>query len=291
MLPILVDLKFLKVYTFGVFLVLAFFWSAFMLWRNIRLTSYKEEDVFDSLFLSILSGLFIGRLLYVVFNFKDFGFDILKFILINGYPGMSLYGTVLGGFIGLYLYSLAKKVRFLDLVDYFVSPLLIALGIGKLGSFFSGAEIGAKTKFPLAIRYAGFDGFRHLTALYEGILFLIGAFVAYKLLFEIRRQKYDRGFSFFFFWWFFGLVYAIFDKLKSVHLSFITPDSLNLTFSLTILLTFTVYFLYYFRNLIISRVLSAKHSVIDYGKAAGSKLRKGAKKETGRGAHENTETG
>ena len=31
MLPVLLDLKFVKIYTFGVFLVLAFFWGAFFL--------------------------------------------------------------------------------------------------------------------------------------------------------------------------------------------------------------------------------------------------------------------
>ena len=112
MLPVLLDLKFIKIYTFGVFLVLGFFWSAFLLWRNIRLTSYKEEDVFDGLFFSLFGGLFIGRLIYVVLNFNDFGFDILKFILVNGYPGISLIGAILGGVFALFGFFGLKKIDF-----------------------------------------------------------------------------------------------------------------------------------------------------------------------------------
>ena len=90
MLPVLLDLKFIKIYVFGVFLVLAFFWGSFILWKNIRLTSQKEDEIFDALFFSLSGGLFFSRLFYVILNFDKFGFDFLKFILINGYPGLSL---------------------------------------------------------------------------------------------------------------------------------------------------------------------------------------------------------
>ena len=96
MLPVLLDLKFIKIYTFGVFLVLAFFWGSFVLWKNIRLTAQKEDEIFDGLFISFAGGLFMSRLVYVILNFDKFGSSILKFILINGYPGLSLYGALIG---------------------------------------------------------------------------------------------------------------------------------------------------------------------------------------------------
>jgi len=65
MLPVLLDLPFIKIYTFGVFLVLAFFWSAFLLWKNFLLTSYKEEEIFDQLFLGLVGGLLVSRIVYV----------------------------------------------------------------------------------------------------------------------------------------------------------------------------------------------------------------------------------
>ena len=83
MLPVLLDLGFIKIYTFGVFLVLAFFWGCFLLWKNFLLTSQREEDIFDGLFFSIAGGLFVSRLVHVALNFKSFGFDALKFILLN----------------------------------------------------------------------------------------------------------------------------------------------------------------------------------------------------------------
>ncbi len=254
MIPILFTVGGLKIYTFGVFLVLAFFWGLFLFWKNIRLTVYKEEEKFDSIFLSLAGSLLIGRLVYVILNFKDFGFNLLKFILINGYPGLSLYGVLIGGFLTLFLYFLIKKISFRETIDYYIAPIFLALGLGKLGSFFSGVEVGTKTSFFLSIQYHGVTGLRHLTPLYEAIIFFIGVFLAQKILFAIRKKIFEPGFVFFFFCWFFSLTYFIFEPLKEKHL-FYKKMSLNQVASVILLLTFSFYFVYYFRKLLISRLL------------------------------------
>lgn len=247
MLPVLLDLRFLKLYTFGVFLVLAFFWGAFLLWKNFLLTSYKEDEIFDGLFFSLFGGFLISRILYVFFHFDKFGFSVTKFLLINGYPGLNLYGFLIGGFFTLYLYTVVKKMKFAEVVDYFVPAAFLALGFGKIGAFLSGAEVGAKTGFPIALRYIGVDGFRHLTPLYESLLFFAATFLSYKLLFSIRRDKYYKGFNFAFFIFYFAAVYALFDLLK-VDRVMIWNISINLAFSVVLLLTYGLYFLYYFRS-------------------------------------------
>ena len=262
MFPVLLDLKFVKIYTFGVFLVLAFFWASFVLWRNIRLTSQKEEEIFDGLFLALAGSLFFSRLVYVILNFDKFGLSFLKFILINGFPGLSLYGALFGCFLSLYLFFLLKKIKFKDIIDYFIPSVFIALAFGKLGSFFSGSEVGSQTKFLLSIKYFGYDGLRHLTPLYESIFFCLGAYISYKLLFETRKEKYGRSFVFYFFCWYFALIYFLFDKMKINNLYFLGYN-FNKMVSTVLLLTLSVYFIYYFRN-----------SILSYGKPAYKKIAK-----------------
>jgi len=278
MLPVLLDLKFIKIYTFGVFLVLAFFWGCFLLWKLIRLTVYKEEDVFDGLFLSLAGGLFLGRLVYVILNFKDFGFDFFKFILINGYPGISLYGSLLGAFLVLLIYFSAKKIRFLDIVDYFIAPLFLSLALGKLGSFFSGVEIGKKTRFFLSVHYAGFDGYRHLPALYEGILFFLGVYIAHKLIFEVRKEKLNHGFATAFFVWFFALTNFVFFRWTEGSSNF------NQVISKILLLTFSFYFLYYFRSLLLNFLNTIINLVKKHGQKAYQKVYRPSKRKTGKGS-------
>lgn len=266
MLPILLNLGILKLYTFGVFLVLAFFWGAFFLWKNVQLTSYKEEDIFDALFVSLLGGLFSARLFYVFLHFDTFGFDIIKFILINGYPGLNFYGAIIGGFIALYFYLMSKKIKFSSVVDYVAAPLLLAIGIAKLGSFFSGVEIGSKTTFPVSLRYPHFDGSRHLTAFYESIFFFFAAFIAFRLIFSVRRQKYQHGFVFLFMAWSMSFILFLFDSLKATHTFILGNLSFNFYVSLIIFLTLTVYLGYYLKADIHNGLLAIIRSVKFNGK-------------------------
>jgi prolipoprotein diacylglyceryltransferase len=79
MLPVLLDLTVIKIYTFGVFLLFAFFWGSYFLWKNISLTSYKEEDIFDGLFIAFRRRDVYGRLFYVLSSILiKFGFEYPK---------------------------------------------------------------------------------------------------------------------------------------------------------------------------------------------------------------------
>jgi len=245
MLPVLLDLKFVKIYTFGVFLVLAFFWGMFFLWRNVKLISQKEEEIFDGLFVALGGGLFFARLFYVLLNFKEFGLSILKFILINGYPGLSLVGGLLGGFLSLWLFFRVKNINWLETVDYFISPLFLALCIGKIGSFFAGVDVGTETKFFLGIDYLGLAGKRHLVGLYEGLFFCLGTYLANKILMSVRREIFPRGFVFYFFCFYFSAVSLLLDKLKVNHLYFF-DRSFNWFVATVVSFVFAIYFIYFF---------------------------------------------
>lgn len=270
MLPVLVSFGNFKIYTFGIFLVLAFFWASFLLWKNIRLTAFKEEEIFDSLFISFFIGLIAGRVMYVFIHFKEFGLDFLKILLVNGYPGISLYGVLIGFIFSLKLVFDIKKIKFNEAVDYFITPLLIALAIGKIGAFFSGVEVGTVTKFPFAIKYVGYQGFRHITSIYEAVFLFIIAFFSYKILFEIRREKIHTGFLLPFFGFFFALSNLTFGIIKASK-DLIYKVNINSIFSLIILLTTAIYFLYYFRSLINQKI----RLIINLLKTHGQKAIKG----------------
>lgn len=277
MIPILFTIGPIKIYTFGVFLVLAFFWGSFFLWKNIRLTSKKEEEIFDAIFISLFGSLFFARLFYVILNFSDFGFDILKFILINGYPGLSLIGGLFGGWLTFFIFSKIKKIGFKETVDYLVPPLFLALVFGKLGSFFAGVEVGAKTNFFLRVYYLGFEGARHLTSFYEAILFTFGVFFSQKILLAIRRQTFFLGFNFLFFLFYFSLVNLLTDSLKEQHLSF-WGISFNFFVSFIIFFILLIYFIYYlshqkkFQEKILEFLKGLQVVIFAYGKTIYSKF-------------------
>lgn len=233
MFPILLVSGVLKIYTLGFFLVGALFFGLFALWKMIKLTSYKEEDVFDMFFISLLGSIFFARLVYVLASFDKFKFDFLKFILINGYPGLSLFGALAGGILVLFLYVFRKKVAFLEIADYFVSPVFLALGIGKIGSLLSGEE--------------------SVIALVESIIFFSLTYVTYAIVRAIRRGKFSSGTAFYFFLCMFALTNLLLDNLKLNHLYFFR-FSLNFAVSLVVFISTAAYFIYYFRKEIVTKL-------------------------------------
>src|SRR3989344_4214958 len=265
MLPILFDFKFIKIYTFGVFLVLSFFWGLFLFWKSVKLTSYKEEEMFDSVFVSLILAIFFSRLFFVIINFKNFGFSLLKFILINGFPGMSAFGMIFGGLLGLSVYHSLKKTEIIKVFDYYVSPVLLAAAIAKIGSFFAGVDVGTSTKFFLAVKYSGYIGLRHLTPLYEAIILFVGTYITYKILLLVRRTILPHGFASYFALFWFGLDNLLLDNLKQNHL-YLGSINFNLIISAAIVLTLGGYFLYFFRIELVNLIKDRLKKITQYGK-------------------------
>src|SRR3989344_1713551 len=253
MLPVLLDFGFIKLYTFGVFVVLGFFWGLFLLWKLIVLTSYKEEDIFDGVFVGLIGGLIGARLMYVWLNFSLFGFNILKIILVNGYPGFFLYAGLGSGFLCFFLFIRSKKIPFIKVIDYGMPGLFLALAFMKFGAFLSGSEIGSPTNFFLKMIYVGQKESRHLTGIYEGIFFIIGAYCVQRILFLVRREKLPHGFGWYFFISFFSLAYLLLDKIKAHPLYFV-GFSVNFGISLLLVVFFFLYFLVFFHRIIFKNI-------------------------------------
>ena len=111
---------------------------------------------------------------------------------------MSAFGMIFGGLLGLSVYHSLKKTEIIKVFDYYVSPVLLAAAIAKIGSFFAGVDVGTSTKFFLAVKYSGYIGLRHLTPLYEAIILFVGTYITYKILLLVRRTILPHGFAFYF---------------------------------------------------------------------------------------------
>lgn len=247
MLPVLLHIGYLKIYSFGVFVALALLWGMFFVWKYVKLTALKEEEVFDMIFLGILGGAVVSRLLYVLFHWSQFGLDIARIVLINGYPGLSLYGFLIGFLGSLFIFAQRRKIAFFDIIDYIIPGLLLALSIGKLGSFIGGIDVGSKTSFFLSILYPQHEGLRHIVAVYESLLYLVIFIISQRILFSIRRERFHDGFLVVFFVWSVALITLSLDTLKDNQVYWGSFSS-NMLISLLLLVATTIYGGYYWRK-------------------------------------------
>ena len=254
MLPIFAKLGSLSIYTYGVFLMLGFFWACFFIWKHIRISKFGEEATFDIVFLSFGGSLIMGRLVYCFIHFNEFGLNILKYILANGYPGISSFGMILGGVLTLYWACYLRKIKFQEFSDYIVPSLFIFTTVVELGAFFAGTEPGIVWK-----------GFRHPVALYKAALLAIGIYISLKIFFNVRKEKVMKGSALFFFFSLYSCTSIFFQSLKDKRL-LITESPIEYWAFFILLLTSCFYFVYYFRVLIGKFFVSFINSKINYVK-------------------------
>ncbi len=92
-------------------------------------------------------GVVGARLYYVLFELKQYLSNPIRMLYIwEG--GLAIYGAVIGGLLGLLIYTRVKKMRFLKLADCIAPGLILAQAIGRWGNFFNQEAYGAPITNP-----------------------------------------------------------------------------------------------------------------------------------------------
>jgi len=102
--------------------------------KNAKSRGLTSDNIF-ALALYILPLAIIGaRLVYVLG--ADHSYTFLEMIKIwEG--GMSIYGGIIGGAVGVLVFCLIHKKNFLDVADVAVVSLILGQAIGRWGNFFN----------------------------------------------------------------------------------------------------------------------------------------------------------
>lgn len=199
MYPILLSIGPFHVYSFSIFLLLAWGAWSFLFWRSMRDEGVLEEQVFDLMFYGTLAAFIGARGAYVATHWTVFTESFLKIGALWVAPGLSLYGGLLAGIGVMVINGKRGKVRIGQIVDSFTLALPFALIIGKWGSLADGAEVGIRSAWAYGVIYPGHEGLRHPVQLYE-ILVLLGIAVAF--FFIKRRVVKER--------WAYGMIGVLF---------------------------------------------------------------------------------
>lgn len=194
MYPILFSLGPVKIYSFGVFIVLAAIVCAFLIWREGVRRHLDEEKTVDFLIVLALSGLLGGRVYYLLTHLQDFlAISPLYWFFIFHFPGLSFWGSVLGGSVGIWFFAKKEKLNFWRLGDIAVIGLALGEAIGRLGAFFSGSSYGIATNLPWGVKMIGLVGKRHPTQIYEGLTALLIFFILLKIKDVVKQKKLRTG--------------------------------------------------------------------------------------------------
>ncbi len=146
MIPVFFKCHFFSIYSYGVFVGLAFLTATSLLLKEARRKRFHEDFVYDFCIVLLASGIICARLLYVVLNWSSFKNNLWEiFMLAHG--GLIWYGGLAGAMVCGCLFIIKKKQSILKIFDLFIPYIALAQCIGRIGCFFNGCCYGKESEF------------------------------------------------------------------------------------------------------------------------------------------------
>lgn len=181
MLPILVSLGPIKIYSYGVFLAIGLFLALYFWWKMGRDEHFDEIALFDSYFLSLLVFLLTGRTAYVLMHTDDFG-SIYQVLGLLSYPGINAVMGILGAVLFVILFARSHDWDVWKVADTIVVALSIALIFGSIGGFLNGSNPGMEASWGL--RYPT----QEVARVPLDILMLLWSIVTFGVVSRVRKN-------------------------------------------------------------------------------------------------------
>ena len=185
------------IYFYGVVLALAIIAGTFVSEHiGTKFFALKKETIIDLAPYLVIFGIIGARLYYCLLNY-DFYLRFPTEILAIRHGGISIHGAIIGGLIGLVIFSKRHKVSALKLADVSAIGLALSQSIGRWGNFFNSEAFGLPTNLPwklyIAPQYRPIpfteNEYFHPTFLYESILDLIIFFILFYIVKNKPAQK------------------------------------------------------------------------------------------------------
>jgi len=138
----------------------------------------SREVIYTSALWAIPFGLVISHLAYVLDDLDRFTNHPGDIFSLEGY---TIYGGMLGGLLGAWIYNRIRGQSFGRLADTAAPGIMLGLAVGRIGCTINGCCYGTKTSLPWGIIYTQKDSYAvtgvavHPTQVYE-MLFVLAVF-------------------------------------------------------------------------------------------------------------------
>ena len=168
----------MNIYFYGVILAIAIVVGTFVAdYIGSKFFNLKKETIIDLSPYFVIMGIIGARIYYCLLNY-DFYMRFPTEILAVRHGGISIHGAIIGGLVGLLIFSKRYKLSAKRLCDISAIGLALAQSIGRWGNFFNSEAFGYPTQLPwklyIAPQYRPIpftdNAYFHPTFLYESLL-------------------------------------------------------------------------------------------------------------------------
>ena len=134
----------LEIPMFGVMMMIGMLAAFILPWRTHRYIRFSEDTLFSAALWAIICGLIGAKLLYWIVEIDQVIADP-SYLLHTLREGFVFYGALIGGVLGVLIYSAKKKLPFFAFIDLFAPSLTLAQAFGRIGCFCAGCCYGCQT--------------------------------------------------------------------------------------------------------------------------------------------------
>lgn len=182
-----------EIYWYALLIVCGVIAAVLLAYLRDQRLGLKKDTTVDLALAVVPLGIICARIYYVLFSWDYYAAhpqEILSF----RQGGLAIYGGVIGGALGAFIYCRVKKISLAAVADLIAPGLALAQGIGRWGNFVNNEAYGAQVTnakwqfFPLAVEIPG-EGWHWATFFYESAWCVI---VAAVLLVAEKRKKFHR---------------------------------------------------------------------------------------------------
>jgi phosphatidylglycerol---prolipoprotein diacylglyceryl transferase len=160
--------------------------------RELNRRGYEGTMALDALFFVVPLGFIGARVYHVLTDYELYRRDPFPGVFEVWNGGLGIYGAVIGGFLGVFLFARVRGISTLAFADAAAPGLVLAQAVGRFGNYFNQELFGRPSDLPWAIEIAPENrppGYSdavsfHPTFLYESIWDVLVCLI---LLFVARR--------------------------------------------------------------------------------------------------------
>ena len=177
---------------YGIMITTGVIAATFLSYREAKRRGLDPEHVLRLVLFVLPLGMIGARIYHVIDLWSYYSQHPAQ---IFGGSGLGIFGAVLGGVIGLMIYTRWQKLSVLQWLDIVAPGMILAQAIGRWGNFFNQELYGYPTDLPWGLyidpvhRAAGYEGFErfHPLFFYEFSWNLLGCILL--LLIGRKLQK------------------------------------------------------------------------------------------------------
>lgn len=173
---------------FGLMMLCGMIAAFIIIAANRKYQPYDEDTLYSMAIVTILSGLVGAKLMYWAVEWDE----IVRnphFLLESLNAGFVFYGSLIGGALGLLIFTIVKKQTFFSYTDLVLPGFMAGQGVGRIGCFFAGCCYGRLTDSWIGVTFpagTAAAGTRIPTQLMECAFCLI---CGVALMMVMRKQK------------------------------------------------------------------------------------------------------